>query len=248
MPNIVWAEEEGKNQYFYPIFMMDVYSKALADFYAGKTEDGLWLNTSYGDPEEMPLWYFFRSYDEMPDLEKMALSVCEGRILDVGAGTGCHSLVLQHFDNEVTAIDTAAHAVSVMKESGLKNVLHQDFFELENQKFDTLLCLMNGLGFIGKLDRLESFLNKAEELLSEDGQIILDSSDISYLYENAQKPSDRYYGEVSFQYEYKGEKGEWFDWLYLDQNTLVDEADKLGWHTYILHQENDQYLARLIKK
>lgn len=76
---------------------------------------------------------FFRSYEEMPDLEKMALSVCEGRILDVGAGTGCHSLVLQHFDNEVTAIDTAAHAVSVMKESGLKNVLHQDFFELENQ-------------------------------------------------------------------------------------------------------------------
>lgn len=227
--------------------MTDQYSRALKDFYTGKTEDGLWLNTSYGEPEEMPLWYFFRSYEEMPDLEKMALSVCEGRILDVGAGTGCHSLILQHFDNDVTAIDTASEAVAVMKESGLKNALQQDYFQMKGEKFDTLLCLMNGLGFIEKLDRLDGFLSKADELLSEEGQIILDSSDISYLYENG-KPTGNYYGEVSFQYEYKGAKGDWFDWVYVDKDTLTLKADELGWYTYILHEENDQYLARLIRK
>lgn len=227
--------------------MIDPYSQALKDFYMGKTEEGLWLNTSYGEPEEMPLWYFFRSYEEMPDLEKMALSVCEGRVLDVGAGTGCHALVLQEFGNEVVAIDTAHEAVAVMKDSGLKTVKQADYFKLKDEKFDTLLCLMNGLGFIGKLNRLETFLKKADELLSKEGQIVIDSSDIAYIYEG-KKPSSKYYGEVSFQYEYNGAKGEWFDWVYIDMDTLADKADLLGWHTYILHQENDQYLARLIRK
>lgn len=225
----------------------DPYSLALKDFYAGKTEDGLWLNTSYGEPEEMPLWYFFRAYEEMPDLEKMALSVCEGRILDVGSGTGCHALILQQFGNEVVAIDTSEEAVAIMKDSGLKEAKVIDFFKYGDQKFNTLLCLMNGIGFIGKLDRLDAFLKKADELLEPDGQVVFDSSDISYLYEGA-KPTEAYYGEVSFQYQYNELKGEWFDWVYIDHQTLTKKADALGWYTYILHQENDQYLARLIRK
>ena len=227
--------------------MTDPYSSALQDFYAGKTEDGLWLNTSYGEPEEMPLWYFFRAYDEMPDLEKMALSVCEGRILDVGSGTGCHALILQEFGNDVVAIDTSAEAVAIMKDSGLNEAYTKDYFNFTDQKFDTLLCLMNGIGFIGKLNRLEAFLKKADELLNEEGQIIFDSSDISYLYEGI-KPDSPYYGEVAFQYEYNGHKGDWFDWVYIDHKTLTQKADELGWYTYVLHQENDQYLARLIRK
>lgn len=227
--------------------MYDPYSLALKDFYAGKTEDGLWLNTSYGEPEEMPLWYFFRAYEEMPDLEKMALSVCEGRILDVGSGTGCHALILQQFGNDVMAIDTSEEAVAIMKDSGLSEVKAIDYFKFRGQKFNTLLCLMNGIGFIGKLDNLDSFLKKADELLEPEGQIIFDSSDISYLYEGA-KPTEHYYGEVNFQYEYNGQKGEWFEWVYIDHKTLTEKADQMGWYTYILHQENDQYLARLIRK
>ena len=223
------------------------YDQALKDFYDGKTEEGLMLNTSYGEPEEMPLWYFFRSYEEMPDLEKMALSVCEGRILDVGSGTGCHALILQEFGNEVVAIDTAKAAVKVMKDSGLKDAREADYFQFSHEKFDTLICLMNGIGFIGKLDRLEAFLKKADELLSPEGQIIFDSSDIAYLYEG-DLPKDTYYGEVQFQYEYEGKKGELFDWVYIDHKTLTQRADELGWYTYVLYQENDQYLARLIRK
>lgn len=227
--------------------MKDPYNTALSEFYSGKTEDGLWLNTSYGEPEEMPLWYFFRSYEEMPDLEKMALSVCEGKVLDVGSGTGCHALILQEFGNEIMAIDTSEEAVEIMKDSGLREAYVKDYFKLKDQKFDTLLCLMNGIGFIGKLNRLEAFLSKADELLNKEGQVIFDSSDISYLYDGV-KPDNHYYGEVSFQYEYKKQKGEWFDWVYIDHQTLTKMADQLGWYTYILHQDNDQYLARLVRK
>ena len=231
-----------------PEHMKTPYDSALSDFFSGNEEHKLLLHNTYGPAEEMPLWYFFRSYEEMPDLEKMALSVCEGRVLDVGAGTGCHALVLQHWGHEVVALDTSQEAMRIAKESGIENAVCHDFFSYTATPFDTLLCLMNGIGFIGRLSSLRVFLKKASELLGEEGQIIVDSSDISYLYEASAKPLGSYYGEVSFQYEYRGKRGDWFDWVYIDADTLTVEADALGWHTYILHEENDQYLARLIRK
>ncbi len=228
---------------------MDPYGQALKDFSEEKEVSNLMLNNSYGAPEEMPLWYFFREFDEMPELEKMALSICEGKVLDIGAGTGCHAICLQQMGYEVTAIDTSAPVVDIMKASKVRDARLLDFFLMNDGQFDTLICLMNGIGFIGKKDRLKDFLSQADKLLKNDGQIILDSSDISYLYENEDLPSQRYFGEVSFQYEYNGQKGDWFDWVYLDKDTLALEADVLGWYVYFLHaDENGQYLARLVRK
>lgn len=228
---------------------MDAYGLALKDYAEEKELGKLMLNTSYGKPEEMPIWYFFREFSEMPDLEKMALSVCEGRVLDVGAGTGSHAICLQQMSYEVTAIDTSALAVDIMKRSRVKDARQQDYFTCKNEKFDTLLALMNGVGFIGKLNRLEAFLQKADELLNPQGQIIIDSSDISYLYEGVELPTEHYFGEVQFQYDYRGKKSDWFDWVYIDMDTLTERAYELGWITYILHKDdNDQYLARLIRR
>ncbi|OEK03388.1 methyltransferase [Roseivirga sp. 4D4] len=227
---------------------MDPYGTALIDFIKKDEVPPLILHNSYGEPEEMPLWYFFREYDEMPELEKMALSICEGHVLDIGAGTGSHAICLQQLGYEVTAIDINQQAVDIMQESKVKEARRVDFFDIEDGQYDTLICLMNGIGFIGKIDRLEAFLKQADKLLKPDGQIVLDSSDVKYLYENEVVPKDRYYGEVSFQYEYKGSKGEWFDWVYFDKDTLATKAYELGWYVYFLHSdENGQYLARLIR-
>ena len=228
---------------------MDPYGKALKEFVDHNESPPLLLHNSYGAAEEMPIWYFFRAYDEMPDLEKMALSVCEGHVLDIGAGTGCHAICLQQMGYEVTAIDTSAAAVEIMSASQVTDARVADYFEMTDSQFDTLICLMNGLGFIGKKDRLKDFLSQADKLLKPEGQIILDSSDVKYLYEGEELPKDKYFGEVSFQYEFKEKKGEWFDWVYFDKDTLALEADALGWYVYFLHSdENGQYLARLIRK
>ncbi|MCE7993570.1 MAG: class I SAM-dependent methyltransferase [Roseivirga sp.] len=227
---------------------MDVYGKALTDFGNGDENASLILHNSYGEPEEMPLWYFFREYDEMPELERMALSICEGKVLDIGAGTGSHSLVLQHFGYDVTAIDTSALAATLMRKSNVKQVVEADFFYFSGQ-FDTLLSLMNGIGIIGTLNRFETFLNQCKKLLKPGGQLIFDSSDVKYLYEEGELPQSTYYGEVRFQYEYKGVKGDWFDWVYIDQDKLSKLADQLGWYVYFLHSdEHDQYLVRMIPK
>lgn len=224
---------------------MDVFGKAILDFYTNGKADVLWLHNSYGEPEEMPIDIFFRNEDEMPTLEHKALSMCHGKVLDVGAGVGGHSLLLQRANLDVTAIDISAAAVRIMKQRGVKKAFEQDIFS-STQKFDTLLFLMNGIGLTSTLAGFIDFLGKAKMLLNPNGQLIFDSSDISYLYEGIAKPKNSYFGEISYCYEYQKQRGNWFNWLYLDQATLIHIAHQNGWDCEIIFEdEADQYLARL---
>ena len=224
---------------------MDVFGNALTDFYLHGEADTLWLHNSYSDIEEMPVDIFFRTEDEMPPLEHYALSRCYGDVLDVGAGVGSHALILQELGHKVTAIDISASAVKIMQQRGVKNAIVQEFFTT-TEKYDTLLFLMNGIGLTGTLPGFVDFLQKAKNLIHPDGQLLFDTSDISYLYEDLEKPKNQYFGEVNFCYEYKGQKGNWFNWLYLDQETLAHTAHQNGWKLDVLFEdEDDQYLARL---
>lgn len=224
---------------------MDVFGNALIDFYQkGKTAT-LWLHNSYDEPEEMPIDIFFRNEDEMPMLEHKALNLCYGKILDVGAGVGSHTLILQEMGFDVTAIDISQNAVKIMKQRGVKKAIEKDIFAL-TKKYDTLLFLMNGIGLTGTLPGFVDFLTKAKTLITPDGQLIFDSSNIYYLYANLPKPVNKYYGEVSYCYEYQKQKGNWFNWLYIDQETLIHIATQNGWQCDIVFDdEEDQYLARL---
>ena len=224
---------------------MDVFGNALKDYYQkGKTET-LWLYNSYDEPEEMPVDIFFREDDEMPTLEHKAMNACYGKVLDVGAGVGSHALLLQKMNIDVTAIDICADAVMIMKQRGVKKAFQQDIFSA-TEKFDTLLFLMNGIGLTGTLAGFTEFLKKAKALIEPEGQLIFDSSDISYLYEELPKPKNKYFGEVSYCYQYQKQKGNWFNWLYLDQETLIHIANQNGWQCDIIFDDGeDQYLAKL---
>lgn len=200
---------------------------------------------TYGEPEEMPVDVFFRDHQDFTDLENLAITCCEGKILDVGAGAGAHALFMQAFEMNVTALENSPGCIQTLKHSGMQKIVQEDFF-VHSGQYDTLLFLMNGLGLAGKMERLPYFFHHCGKLLKENGQVILDSSDISYLYsEGLEKPS-HYFGEISYQYEYQGSKGDWFDWLYVEPDLLVNETNKLGLHAEILiTDEFDQYLARI---
>lgn len=224
---------------------MDVYGNALLDFYRNGKADTLWLHNSYDGPEKMPIDIFFRNEEEMPTLEYKALSLCYGKILDVGAGVGSHTLLLQELNADVTAIDISANAVKIMQDRGVKKAVVQNIFSTK-EKYDTLLFLMNGIGLTGTLAGFVAFLEKAKSLINPTGQLVFDSSDISYLYQDFPKPDAKYYGEVSYCYEYQKQKGNWFDWLYLDQQTLLNTAKESGWQCQIIFDDGaDQYLAKL---
>ena len=227
---------------------MDIYGQALQDFFIGKRSSKLWLNNNYGEQEEMPVDVFFRNEDEMPEAELMALQLCRGKILDIGAGAGNHALVLQEEGFDVTALEISPGAAAVMQKRGVKRVLQQDIYQYKKEKFDTLLLLMNGIGLTENLDGLDRFLQHAKTLLLPGGQLLFDSSDISYLYEDIPQPKNKYYGEISYQYQYKNQHGDWFNWLYIDQKTLVKTALKNGWNCSILYEdETGLFLAKLIQ-
>ena len=229
----------------------DPFEKAFYDYLDGNLDAKVVVDINKGEADDIPVSYFFRTYDEMPELEKMALSLCSGKILDIGAGSGSHSLYLQDKDEDVTALDIKQGFVDVMEKRGLKKVICSDIFDFRGQKFDTLLMLMNGIGFTRNFNGLTTFLEMAKKLLKPGGQIILDSSDLLYLYEEedgsyAINLNEEYYGEVVYQVEYMNIKGLPFDWLYVDFDNLSLYAEQAGFSCEkIFEDDHYNYLARL---
>ena len=228
---------------------MDIYGQALLDQYRGKLKSKLWLYNSYGHPEDMPVDIFFRSEADMPEMEIIAMDLCKGKTLDIGAGVGSHALILQSKGIDVTALEISAKACEIMKHRGVKKVINTDILQYDSEKYDTILLLMNGIGLCGDIPGLINFLDYIKDLLLPKGQLIFDSSDIAYLYKPDEFISSKYYGEISYQYEYQKVKGNWFKWLYVDFDTLKAIADKGGWECEIIYEDDmDQYLVRLIIK
>jgi SAM-dependent methyltransferase len=226
--------------------MTDILGQALADYHFHNAKSKLWIHNRYGEKEQMPIAAYFREEVDMPDLEWLALEKCEGRVLDIGAGAGSHALLLQDKGLDVLALDISPLAVEVMRVRGIKNTLVADIFTYNNEKFDTLLLLMNGIGLAGDMENLRRLLLHFKTLLNDGGQLLFDSSDIAYLYEASTFPTDKYYGELTYQYEYKKQQSDWFPWLYIDEKTMQREAQTAGYKMEVLlEDEFGQYLARL---
>ncbi len=228
---------------------MDVLGKALLDYQQGRYSEDIVTHSSLDQTDELPLPYLFRNYEAMPDLEQQALQLCKGEVLDIGCGAGSHSLFLQEKGTTVTAIDASKGAIETCALRGIENCVHQNIYDFKNHKFDTLLLLMNGIGLAGKLKNLAAFFSHLKSLLLPGGQILLDSTDIIYMYEADEAistTSPSYYGEVDFTMTYKKETGALFHWLYIDQASLIREAKNNQLRCEIVSLgEHFDYLARL---
>ena len=230
----------------------DPMGAAIRDYHLRGKAARLRVMSSMFDEDEMPVDHLFRTFDDMPHLEQKALNMAYGKVLDIGAGAGCHALALQERGMDVKAIDISPLSCEVMKERGIKDVECVNLFCKQLQgKYDTLLLLMNGTGIAGKLSQLPALFNRLKELLSEEGQILIDSSDLKYIYENEDGSMDidlnaPYYGEVDYQMQYRDIKGEPFDWLYTDPMLLASVSKQCGLQCQIIEQgEHYDYLAKL---
>jgi SAM-dependent methyltransferase len=233
---------------------MKPYGLALLDFFNGDKSAKVVAQREDGLRSDMPMGVFFRAPTDFSPLEQTALALCRGEVLDVGAGTGCHSLDLQERGIEVWAIDISPQCVEIMSKRGVKQVQRADVFELQAGPFDTLLLMMHGLGMAANLSGLDRFLRHAHHLIKPDGQILCDSLDvrgttepIHLAYQEANRKADCYFGEIRMQFEYKGQLGPFFSWLQVDAETLTEHAQKTGWSCRIIRrEENGDYLAQLL--
>lgn len=226
--------------------MKDILGQAITDYYNYERDQTLWVHDTFGPKVAMPVATYFRSESKMPELELKALDLCKGTVLDIGAGAGSHALALEDRSIAVTALEISPMAAAIMQQRGVTKVVNKDIYLYQEEKFDTLLLLMNGIGLAGNTDGLRRFLQHTHSLLHTGGQLIFDSSDVAYLYEGDIPVLDHYYGEIKCRYEYKKQKTDWFTWLYIDPATLALIATDEGFRTEILFEDgSDQYLARL---
>ena len=232
--------------------MKDLFGKAILDFQTNSSPENIITSTSISEEDEMEVAYLFRSFDEMPAIEQKALQLANGKTLDIGCGAGSHSLYLQNERNiNVHSIDISKNAIQACLLRGLKNIRAIDLLDLEIEKYDTILLLMNGTGIFETLEKSTTYLQKLKSLLNPNGQILIDSSDIIYMFDEDEDggkwiPSDNYYGELTFSLQYKKEKEVDFLWLYMDYNSLQNAALANGLQCQlVLEGDHFDYLAQL---
>lgn len=229
----------------------DPMGAAIYDYHKNGKADRLIVRSSMFEDDEIPVKDLFREYEDMPELEKIALEEAEGFVLDVGAGSGCHSIALQEMGKKTVAIDISPLSVQVMKERGVDARLINLYDESFDEKFDTVLMLMNGTGIIGTLDDMPAFFARMNQLLNPGGSILIDSSDLRFLFEEEDGSlmidlADDYYGQLDYQMQYNDVEGEPFDWLFVDFDTLAFYAEENGFAAELVAEgEHYDYLARI---
>jgi 2-polyprenyl-3-methyl-5-hydroxy-6-metoxy-1,4-benzoquinol methylase len=234
---------------------MKPFGLAIKDYYTGDTTAMVRFYRDDGEINDLAISTFFRSPTAIP-LDKIALDNCKGRVLDVGAGVGIHSLYLQNKGFSVCAMDISPEACEVMRKRGVKEVYCGSLADFKAEPFDTLLILGRSIGIVENLAGLVDFLKAVNKLVKRDGQILLNSLDVSrttnlqhLAYHQANRKAGRYIGEIKMHLEYKGVKAPITGYLHVDAVMLAGHAESAGWSCNILVQENDgNYLARLTRK
>jgi len=234
--------------------MKDLMGRAIWDYYYQENSEDLQTETSISEMDDLPVSYLFRDYQDMNALEKKALDLSFDKVLDVGSGAGSHSLYLQNERKlEVTALDISPKSIEVCKARGVKNAICEDLLQFSEKDFDTILLLMNGTGIFQSLEHIDQYLQKLKSLVAENGQILIDSTDILYMYDQDEEggvlvPATGYYGELDYYLHYKGESELPMKWLYLDFDTLENAAIANGFKIQKIEQLEDSYLAQLTLK
>lgn len=228
--------------------------RAIWDYFHNENPEDLQTETSISELDELPVEYLFRDFEEMNKIEKKALKLSHGKVLDIGAGAGSHSLYLQNDrDLDVTTLDISPKSIEVCELRGIQKAIAQNMLEFSGETFDTILMLMNGTGIFQSLKVIDIYLKKLHSLLNKKGQILIDSTDILYMFDQDEDggvliPANGYYGELDYIVHYKGESEDPIKWLYLDFNTLKNAAENNSFTIEKVLQDEDSYLAKLTKK
>jgi hypothetical protein len=150
-------------------------------------------------------------------------------------------------------MDPLPEAVSIMRDRGVDDARLGDLSSLRDERFDTLVMLMHGLGIVGNIHGLGVLLETAQTLLHPGGRLICDSADLSVVLADeapeildARSRADRYLGEVEFQLSYRDVDGPSYPWLFVDPATLECLGGAAGYRVRIVHRgDRGSYLALL---
>ena len=210
--------------------------RALAAYASGDPGATLTVHVEDEPPEQLPASYFFREPSAMGAVDRAALELARGEVLDVGACAGAHAVPLVRAGHVVTAIDVIPEAVEILEGRGVPGARVASVWTFEpSTRFDTILALMNGTSLAGTMRGLVPLLARLRELVASDGQLLIDSTEL-----------DEVGGEeLHYQLEYDGERGPPFPQLFVGEAELERAAEEAGWSFEVVAREEPRYLARL---
>ena len=227
---------------------------ALLDYHRGDTRAEIVVASDLWEDEPTPVEAYYRPVDrELPALEREAIALCRGRVLDLGAGAGRHALELQASGHQVVAVDTLAEATEIMRDRGVVDARHGDLGTVTGERFDTVLMLMHGLGVVGDLHGLGCLFEELPGYLNPGGRLVCDSADLAdVLREESPEllgelsSPKLYLGEVEFSLRYGSLEGLPYPWLFVDPKTLEIIAQAAGFDMAIAgNGERGSYVAVL---
>ena len=230
---------------------MELHGQAMLDYLAGDKDAQCILRRD--DGVAYPPIFAKQSFypDGLPKVDRLALDRCTGRVLDIGAGAGSHSLAIQERGLEVTSVDISRKAVDVMLRRGVKNARVGDLFDTYPSPFDTVLVILN-IGIVRNLAGLRAFLKHLDGLLADGGQLITDSvdprdsRDEAYRrYTEAKVAKGCYLGERTLRFEYKRQMSDWFEWMHVDPITLEEHVQQAGYSMETLATGGRRFLVSI---
>ena len=201
---------------------------------------------------------YFSEYEDWPSVEKKAMDLVKGKVLDVGCGAGRHSLYLQNRGFDVTGIDISPLAIEVCKLRGLKKtkVVPIEDLDFAPGSFDTVIMMGNNFGLFGNFKKAQRLLRKLHRMTSDDALIIADTRDpyktdnpAHIEYHKANKEKGRMGGQVRIRVRFKKYVGKWFDYLMVSKEEMRGILKNTEWKIgEFIDSEGAEYIAVIEKR
>jgi SAM-dependent methyltransferase len=200
--------------------------------------------------------WFFADHDDWAEPERTVYQYVEGRVLDIGAGAGRHSLAAQAQGLETVAIDISPGAVEVCARRGVRDVRLLPLAKIDASlgTFDSVLLMCGNFGLAGSAEATLAFLERLHSLANPGARIVLDTvdpyfengaADLAYLERN--RARGRMPGQVTIRIRYGGLATPWYDLLCVDSSELAALSARTGWRSICLIEDAPDLYAVLEK-
>jgi len=234
--------------------MIDVIGKSLKGYLNGGFPQYI-IRGKDGNFEAIDIATFFSNYSDWTDYEKILIANhAKGRILDIGAGAGRHSLFLQRIGYEVHAIDNSPQAVTLMKIRGVKNVHLMDLRDIDfpAKYFDSALIMYNDLGLAGSIENTLKLFKRLFKITKPRGKVIVtlrnplfydDSAELE-----AKQKNPGIIEKMKIRMEYADIIGKWFDSMMVSPLELKNLIKDTGWFVDNIVEGEDDFYGAVLKK
>jgi len=134
-------------------------------------------------------------------LENVQISF-KSNILDMACGAGRHAIILARKGFNVTAVDLSENLLSIAKKTADGENLSINFIHSDIRKFDTIdkfnliLNLFTSFGYFETDKENYAVLQKAYDLLEDEGYFVLDFFNLRFMQQNLIEFSEENFGSA----------------------------------------------------